>query len=62
MKKIELAGLHNLTKKDFPIAVSRITDAFDEDPCLMYLLDSENYDPEKAKYIHEYSMKLGYKY
>ena len=62
MRKIELPGLHHLMKRDFPLAVSRITDAFDEDPCLKYLLDSDYYDPKKAKYIHEYSVKLGYKY
>jgi GNAT superfamily N-acetyltransferase len=54
--------LSNFEKSESSLAVKRLTSAFSEDPCLKYLLDSEVYDPEKAKYIHKYSLRIGLLY
>jgi len=56
---IKLDGLINLEKQQFGKAIACLTDAFSEDPCLKYLLNSETYDPEKAKHIHEYTLNIG---
>jgi hypothetical protein len=62
MIDINFDGLERLKKKDMAHAVSVITNAFSEDPCLKYLLNSEEYDYNKAKYIHEYTLKIGFLY
>jgi GNAT superfamily N-acetyltransferase len=54
--------LSNFEKSETSLAVQRLTSAFSEDPCLKYLLDSEIYDPEKAKYFHRYSIRIGLLY
>jgi len=54
--------LSNFEKSGTSLAVKRLTSAFSEDPCLKYLLDSDVYDPEKAKYLHEYSIRIGLLY
>jgi GNAT superfamily N-acetyltransferase len=40
-------------------AVDCLTDAFTEDPCLHFLLDSPRYDPAKARHIHAYTLRVG---
>ncbi|MCF7832119.1 MAG: GNAT family N-acetyltransferase [Candidatus Marinimicrobia bacterium] len=62
MKSFVFDGLEKLNKKDMSHAVSIITNAFSEDPCLKYLLNSEEYDHDKAKFIHEYTLKIGFFY
>lgn len=39
-------------------AIASLTEAFIEDPCLAWLLDSPDYDPAKACHIHEYSLRV----
>lgn len=39
-------------------AVRGLTEAFTEDPCLAWLLDSTDYDPAKARHIHAYTMRV----
>jgi len=58
-KKLLIEGLINIEKKDLQNSIACLTDAFSEDVCLKYLLDSDYYDPEKARYIHEYTLKYG---
>ncbi len=62
MKKINFNGLEHLDKKQIPQVVSLLSGAFSEDPCLKYLLDSDEYDYDKVKYLHEYSIKIGFLY
>jgi predicted GNAT family acetyltransferase len=59
LKEISISGLKNLDKKDWTRAVDCLTGAFSEDLCFRYMLESEVYDPKKARYIHEYTMKYG---
>ena len=59
---IDLPGLQNLEKKDIGKAVKTLTSAFSNDPCLKYLLNSEEYDYKKASFIHRYSINLGLRY
>jgi GNAT superfamily N-acetyltransferase len=54
--------LSNFGKSESSLAIKRLTSAFSEDPCLKYLLGSEVYDPEKAKYFHEYTIRIGLLY
>jgi GNAT superfamily N-acetyltransferase len=54
--------LSNFEKSEISLAVQRLTSAFSEDPCLKYLLNSDVYDPEKAKHIHEYTIRIGLLY
>ena len=61
-KRIEINGLQYLDIKDLEQSVNCLTDAFREDPCLKYLLQSEEYDPEKAKHIHEYTLRYGLRF
>lgn len=62
MNNINFGELKTLNKQDLPRAISIITNAFSEDPCLKFLLDSEEYDYNKAKHIHEYTLRLGFLY
>lgn len=39
-------------------AIGSLTEAFSEDPCLAWLLDSPVYDPAKACHIHEYTLRV----
>ncbi len=55
-------ALSDFRKADSELAVKTLTNAFCEDPCLKYLLDSKTYDPEKARHIHEYTIKIGLLY
>jgi GNAT superfamily N-acetyltransferase len=59
---IKLKQLSDFERSETTLAVQRLTSAFSEDPCLKYLLDSDFYDPIKAKYIHEYSIRIGLQY
>ena len=61
-KSVEIEGLQPLRKEDLPHAVASLTDAFRDDPCLKYLLRSVEYDQEKAKYIHEYTLRYGFRF
>lgn len=56
---MQIKRLSNFRKSETSLAVQRLTSAFSEDPCLKYLLDSDIYDPEKAKYLHEYTIRIG---
>lgn len=60
--KLEFPGLVRLTRSTTDTAVETLTSAFAEDPCLKHLLGSEDYDPEKARHIHRYSVNLGLRY
>ena len=60
--KSTITGLNNLEIQDWKMAIDCLTDAFSEDPCLKYLLESEVYDPVKARVIHEYTLKYGWLY
>jgi ribosomal protein S18 acetylase RimI-like enzyme len=55
-------GLPALNRRRFDAAKERLTEAFDEDPCLKYLLGSDEYDYEKAGNIHKYTLKIGLLY
>lgn len=57
--EININNLVQLKNEDLPRALECLTDAFSEDPCFRYLLQSDNYDPDKAKFIHEYTLKYG---
>jgi hypothetical protein len=57
-KKIT-GGLTIYEKSDRSKAIACLTNAFSEDPCLKYLLESDVYDPVKAAVIHEYTLKYG---
>jgi GNAT superfamily N-acetyltransferase len=57
--KIVIDGLTNIDKSDWDKSIACLTDAFTEDLCLKYLLESDVYDPLKAKHIHEYTLKSG---
>jgi len=59
---MQLKQLSNFEKSETNLAINRLTSAFSEDPCLKYLLDSDVYDPEKAKFIHEYTVRIGLLY
>jgi hypothetical protein len=59
---MQIKNLSNFEKSQTSLAVQRLTSAFSEDPCLKYLLDSDVYDPEKAKYLHRYTLRIGLRY
>ena len=59
-EQTQLNGLINLEKNHLKKAVDCLTDAFSEDPCFSYLLQSDTYVPEKARVIHEYTLRYGY--
>lgn len=52
-------GLHAIGREDLPGATEVLNAAFNEDPCLRYLLRSGDYDPRKARHIHGYTLRLG---
>ena len=52
-------GLEHPSKHTYQKAIGVLNEAFHNDPCLLYLLDSKDYNREKAKYIHELTLKLG---
>lgn len=56
------AGLHSIARGDLAAATGVLTEAFDEDPCLRYLLCDGSYDPRKARRIHRYTLRLGRRY
>jgi ribosomal protein S18 acetylase RimI-like enzyme len=58
----KMIGLPNLKKSYIDLATDRLNQAFDEDPCIKYLLGSEEYDYIKARGIHKYSLKVGFLY
>jgi len=59
---MQIKQLSNFEKSGTSLAVQRLTNAFSEDPCVKYLLGSDIYDYEKAKYLHEYSIRIGLLY
>jgi GNAT superfamily N-acetyltransferase len=59
---MQIKQLSSFEKSETSLAVQRLTSAFSEDPCLKYLLDSDIYDPEKAKFLHEYTIRIGLLY
>ena len=60
-EQTEIIGLNKLKESDWNKALDCLTDAFSEDPCFLYLLQSDKYEPEKARFIHDYTLKYGYK-
>jgi hypothetical protein len=58
----KIIGLPNLKKGSVDLAADRLTEAFDEDPCIKYFLGSEEYNPVKAKSLHLYTLNLGLLY
>jgi len=58
----QLTGLAELKKSDIDIAADRLTEAFDEDPCIKYLLGSEKYDYAKARPMLKHSLNVGFLY
>jgi ribosomal protein S18 acetylase RimI-like enzyme len=60
-EQTEIIGLNKLKESDWNKALDCLTDAFNEDPCFLYLLQSDKYEPEKARFIHDYTLKYGYK-
>ncbi len=60
-EQTEIVGLNKLKESDWNKALDCLTDAFSEDPCFLYLLQSEKYEPEKARFIHDYTLKYGFK-
>ncbi|KAB8041109.1 GNAT family N-acetyltransferase [Silvanigrella paludirubra] len=57
MKEIKLLNL--LSKSDIEIATNTLTSAFEHDPCLRYILNSNEYHPEIAFQIHKQVVKSG---
>lgn len=58
-KKNHIKGLNSFEKNDWSKAIACLTNAFSEDQCLEYLLGSEINNPEKARFMHEYTLKYG---
>lgn len=61
-EQINIKNLLKLRKNNLNNAVDCLTDAFSEDPCFRYLLQSDDYDPDKARFIHEYTLKYAIQY
>jgi ribosomal protein S18 acetylase RimI-like enzyme len=59
---LQNVGLANLDWKYSKIAADRLTEAFENDPCLKYLIGSDEYDYSKAINIHTYTLRLGKRY
>ncbi|WP_397601833.1 hypothetical protein, partial [Silvanigrella sp.] len=57
MKEIKLLNL--ISKSDIEIATNTLTSAFEHDPCLRYILNSNEYHPEIAFQIHKQVVKSG---
>ena len=55
-------GLSNLKNGNIDLAADRLTEAFDEDPFMKYMLGSDTYDYIKAKKLHKYALKVGLLY
>jgi ribosomal protein S18 acetylase RimI-like enzyme len=60
--ELKMIGLSNLKESNFDLAADRLTEAFDEDPCIKYLLGSETYDYIKAKKLHKNALNIGLLY
>ena len=58
-EQTQIGRFINLEKSDWKKALDCLTDAFSEDPCFRYLLQSDIYEPEKARFIHEYTLRYG---
>lgn len=61
-KELKIYGLCNLRRSNLKLAISRLNEAFDDDPCIKYLIGSDTYDYNKAKNIHKYSLNIGLLY
>lgn len=55
-------NLYKIKRSDLKKAEIMMTEAFSKDPYLYYLLDSDEYDKNKAKYLHNFVLKYGLKY
>lgn len=60
--ELEMTGLFKLKASHFDLAADRLNEAFDEDPCIKYLIGSDIYDYKKAINIHKYTLKIGLLY
>ena len=58
----QLAGLLPLKNSSIDLVAERLSEAFDEDPCIKYLLGSEEYDYVKAKAMFHHSVNVGLLY
>lgn len=57
-----ISSLKSLSKVDLEKATSVLTSAFENDPCLRYILNSDGYPLKKAELIHQYVIKSGLLY
>ena len=60
--ELKISGLCGLKRSDFNLAIDRLNEAFDEDPCIKYLIGSDSYDYKRAKNLHKYSLNIGLLY
>jgi ribosomal protein S18 acetylase RimI-like enzyme len=63
-RKIELPdlSLYEVQRKDYDKAEQLITESFVDDPGVLFLLNSNKYDPEIARHLHRFNLEYAGRY